>query len=133
MDVIDGEVEEFKVPNEETVKVTNAVWGLENSSPKVIDEDPEVTWVPVAVSKLNHGDTLDFEGMPDLEDGSYEKITGVEPSVDIPSAEGPPALPWVHFEAQIHEDEIQYWVAMFTWFLYMHLSWEGSQKERDNA
>ena len=49
VDVIDGEVEEFKVPNEETVKVTNAVWGLENTSPKVIDEDPEVTQVPVAV------------------------------------------------------------------------------------
>ena len=37
----------------------------------------------------NHADTLDFEGMPDLEDWSSEEITGEEPSVDTPSAKGP--------------------------------------------
>ena len=67
VDVIVEEVEESKVPNKETVKGTDAVWDLKNTSPKVIDEDPEVTQVPVAVSMPNHGDTLDFKGMPDLE------------------------------------------------------------------
>ena len=49
---------------------------------------------------------LDFEGMPDLEDVGSE-IMGEEPPMDVPSTEGPPALPWVCFEAQICQDEIQ--------------------------
>ena len=93
--------------------MTDAVWGLENTSPKVIDEDPEVTQAPVAASRPNHGDTLDFKGMPDLEDRSSKGTMGEEPSVNTPLAGGLPALPWVCFKSQIHQDEIQYWVVMF--------------------
>ena len=116
VDVIVKEVEEFEVPNEETVKVTDVAWGLKDTSPKVVDGDPEVTQVPMTVSMPNQGDTLGFEGMPYLKDGSSEEIMEEEPSVDAPLTEGPPVLPWVYFEAQIHQDEIQYWAMMFTWF-----------------
>ena len=107
------EVEEFEVPNEKTVEVTDVAWGLENTTSKVVDEDPEVSQVPITVSMPNQGDTFDLEGMPNLENTSSEEITGEKPSVDVPSTEGPPALPWVCFEAQIHQAEIQHWAAMF--------------------
>ena len=84
--------------------MTDVAWGLEDTSPKVIDGDPEVAQVPIAVLIPNQGDTLDLDGMPNLEDGSSEEIMGEEPLVDTPLAEGPPALPWVHFEAQICQD-----------------------------
>ena len=133
VDMIVEEVEEFEVPNEEMAEVTDAAWGFENTTPKVVDEDPEVTQVPVTVLMPNQGDTFDFEGMPDLEDVSSKEITGEEPSMNVPLTEGPPALPWVCFKAQVHQNEIQYWDVMFTWFQYMHLSWEESWKKRDDA
>ena len=133
VDVIVNEEEEFEVPNEEMVEGIDVAWGLKNTTPKVADEGPEATQVPITVSVPGQEGTLDFEGMPDLEDTSSEEIMGEEPSVDVPSTEGPPALPWVCFEAQVCQDEIQYWAAMFTWFRHMHLIWEESQKKRDNA
>ena len=105
VDMIVKEEEEFEVPNEEMVEVIDVAWGFKNTTPKV----------PITASMPGQEGTLDFEGMPDLEDAGSE-ITGEEPPVDVPLTEGPPALPWVHFKAQIHQDEIQYWVAMFTWF-----------------
>ena len=125
--------EEFEVPNEETVEVIDTAWGLRNTTPKVADEGPEATLVQITALMPDQEGTLDFEGMPGLEDVSSEEIMGEEPPVDIPLTEGPPALPWVHFKAQICQDEIQYWVAMFTWFRYMHPSWEESQRKKDDA
>ena len=124
MDVIVEEVEE-------TAEVTDVAWDLKNTSPKVVDEDLEVTQVLAAASMPNNGDMLDFEGMPDLEDRSSEEPMREEPQVDNPPAEGPLALHWVCFKAQIHQDEVWYWAAMFTWFRYMYISWEESR--RDNA
>ena len=94
---VDVIVEEFEVPNEETIKMTDVAWDFENTSPKAIAEDPKVTQVPVAISIPNHGDMIDFEVMPDLEDWSSKEITGEEPSVDTPPVVGPLALPWVCF------------------------------------
>ena len=44
--------------------------------------------------------------MPDLEDTGSKEIIEEEPLVDVPPMEGPPAIPWVHFEAQICQDEL---------------------------
>ena len=110
------EEEEPKLPNDETVEVTDAAWGLKDITLKVVDEDPGATQAPITASMPGQEGTLDFEGMPNLEDIGSEEIIGEEPPVDIPPMEGPPVLPWVHFKAQIHQDESQYWVAMFTWF-----------------
>ena len=115
-DVIIEEEKEPEVPNEETVEVIDVAWGLKDTTLKVVDEDPGVTQTPITALMPNQEGTLDFEGMPDLEDMGSEEIIGEEPPVDVPSTEGPPALPWIHFKAQIHQDEIQYWAAMFTWF-----------------
>ena len=109
-DVIVKEEEELEVPNEETVEVTDVAWGLKNTTPKVVDEDSGATQVPITTLVLDQ--ELCFEGMPDLEDVDSEEIMGEEPPMDVSLTEGPPAF----FEAQIHQDEIQYWVAMFAWF-----------------
>ena len=69
--------------------------------------------------------TLDLEGMPKLEDAGPEE--SMEDSMaDALLTRGTPTQPWVHFEAQVHQDEVQYGAAMFTWFQFMHLSWEES-------
>ena len=107
-DVIVKEVKELEVTNEGTAGTTDVVWDLENTTPKVIDEDPDMTQALTAALMPNNGDVLDYEGMPDLEDGSFKGPTGEEPQVDNPSVEEPPALPWVCFKAQVHQDEVQY-------------------------
>ena len=88
-DVIVEEVQEFKVPNEETTEVTDVAQDLENTSPKVIDEDLEVAQALVAAAMPDDRDVLDFEGMPDLEDGSSKEFMGEEPQMDTPPAAGP--------------------------------------------
>ena len=115
-DIMIEEEEEPEVPNEETVVVTDAAWGLKDTTLKVVDEDPGATQAPITALMPGQEGTLDFEGMPNLEDIGSGEIIGEEPPVDIPPTEGSPALPWVCFEAQIHQDEVQYWAAMFTWF-----------------
>ena len=89
MDVIVEEVEELEVPNKETAEATDVVWDLKNTSPKVIDEDLDMTWALTAASMSDNENMPDFEGMPDLEDGSSKEPTGEEPQVDNPPAEGP--------------------------------------------
>ena len=126
-DVMIEEEEEPEVPNEETVVVTQLLRLL------IVDEDPGATQAPITASMTSQEGTLDFEGMPNLEDIGSGEIIGEEPPVDIPPTEGSPALPWVCFEAQIHQDEVQYWAAMFTWFRCMHLSWEESWRKKDDA
>ena len=73
--------------------------------------------------------TLDLEGMPGLEDtGSEESME--EYSANVPPIGEAPTQPWVWFEAQVCQDEVQYWAAMFTWFRVMHLSWEESRRRK---
>ena len=127
------EREEPEVPDDEAVGMTDAAWGPEGTTLKVVDEDPGATQVPVTALMPGQGETLDLEDMPDLEDADSEEIIGEEPPVDVPPTEGPPTIPWVCFEAQICQDELQYWAAMFTWFQYMHLSWEESWRKRDDT
>ena len=73
---------------------------------------------------------MDPRGMPQLEDGRSEE-SREEYLADIPLIEEPLAQPLVRFEAQIHQDEVQHWATMFTWFRAMHLSWEESQRRGD--
>ena len=49
---------------------------------------------------------------------------------DIPWIEETLTQPWVRFEAQICQDEVQHWATMFTWFRAMHLQWEENQRKR---
>ena len=60
------EEEELEVPNEETFEVIDAAWGLKNTTPKVVDDDPGATQVPISASMPDQEGTLGFEGMPDL-------------------------------------------------------------------
>ena len=66
---------------------------------------------------------MDLRGIPLLKDGESEEDRE-ESSADIPLIEEPLAQPWVMFEAQIHQDEVQHWAAMFMWFWAIHLCWE---------
>ena len=101
--------------------------------PKVIDEDPDIAQVQVAPSVPVE------EEMPGLKDTSLkepledepleEKPLGEEPQADNPSAEVCPAMPWVRFEAQVCQDEVQYLAAMFMWFHNMYYSWEERKKD----
>ena len=84
MDVIVEEVEELKVTDEKTAGTTDAVWDLENTTPKVIDEDLDMTQTPTAALMPNNENVLDYEGMPDLEDESSKEPTGEELQVDNP-------------------------------------------------
>ena len=67
------------------------------------------------------------EGLPLQEDDQIE-----EDLADIPWIEEPLTQPWVMFEAQVHQDEVQYWATMFTWFQALHHQWERNQRERDD-
>ena len=90
-------------------------------NPRMTQEEPLVD-VPPAEAMM------DLEGMPQLEDGGSEE-SREEYLVDVPLIEEPLAQPWVRFEAQILQDEVQHWAAMFTWFQAMHLCWWGESKE----
>ena len=60
------------------------VWDLENTTPKVIDEDIDMTQSPTAALMPNNENVLDFKGMPDLEDKSSEEPTGKNPRWTTP-------------------------------------------------
>ena len=98
---------------------------LEDAGPEeILGEEPSVA-VPLAKG------TLDLEGMPELEDAGPEESME-DSAADVPLTGGTPAQPWVHFEAQVCQDGVQYWAAMFTWFRFMHLSWEESRRWKDD-
>ena len=83
---------------------------------EILGEEPPVAF-PLAKG------TLDLEDMPEPEDAGPEESME-ESLADVPLTGGTPAQPWVCFKAQVCQDEVQYWAAMFTWFRFMHLSWE---------
>ena len=100
-------------------------WTPENTSPKVTDGNPNTTQVMAAAwTPVN-------EDMPDLEDQSFKEPMGEEPQADCPSIERHLVMPWVDFEAQVHQDEVWYLAAMFTWFCHMYFTWE--ERKKDNA
>ena len=74
---------------------------------------------------------VDPSGMPQLEDGR-SKESREEYSTDVLLIEEPLTQPWVRFEAQIHQDEVQHWATMFMWFLAMHLRWEENRGKRSD-
>ena len=110
-------------PNQVGVEELQGMLELKEAKPKgALREEPPVAF-PLAEA------TLDLEGMPELEDA------GPEESIEEYLANAPPigeslAQPWVQFEAQVRQDEVQYWAAMFTWFRVMHLSWEESRRRK---
>ena len=77
------------------------------------------------------GAELSPESPSQWEDDRIE-ADGEESLVDIPWIEEPLAQPWVTFEAQVHQDEVQHWAAMFTWFWALHHQWESNQRERSD-
>ena len=72
---------------------------------------------------------MDLRGLPPLDDGRSREDRE-ESLADIPWIEEPLAQPWVRFEAQIRQDEVQHWAAMFMWFWAMHLQWEENRRKR---
>ena len=82
---------------------------LEDAEPKGDLREEPLMDVPPAEAGMSLGD------LPPLEDGRL-KEDGEESMTDIPWIEEPLAQPWVMFEAQICQDEVQHWAAMFTWF-----------------
>ena len=57
---------------------------------------------------------------------------GEESLANIPWVEEPLTQPWVTFEAQVCQGEVQHWATMFTWFRALHHQWEKNQRERDD-
>ena len=96
---------------------------LEDAKPKDdLREEPLMNVTPAKTG-------MDLRDLPPLEDGRFKE--GKEESLaDIPWIEEPLSQPWVRFEAQICQDEVQHWATMFTWFRAMHLQWEENQRKR---
>ena len=46
------------------------------------------------------------EVMPDLKDSSFKEPQAEDPQVEIPPVEMHQVTPWVHFKAQICQDEV---------------------------
>ena len=69
---------------------------------------------------------------PSQREDDQIKVDGEESLADIPWIEEPLTQPWVTFKAQVHQDEVQYWAAMFTWFQALHHQWERNQRERSD-
>ena len=67
------EEQEIEVRDEEVTGAADMTWDPKNTSPKVIDANPNTTQVPVAAS------TPVDEDMPDLEDQSFEEPMGKNP------------------------------------------------------
>ena len=80
--------------------------------------------VPVARAEENP------EGQPLREDDQV--VEDEEESLaDIPWIEGHLAQPWVTFEAQVNQDEVQHWATMFAWFQALQQQWERNWREKD--
>ena len=109
--------------DKEVTGAADVAWDPKNTFPKVIDGDPNTAQVLVAPLIPVK------EGMPDLKDTSLEEPLEEEPQANNPSMEVHPAMLWVCFKAQVCQDEVQYLVAMFTWFHNIHYSWEERKKD----
>ena len=130
---------------------------LGDTTPKVVDEDAEAAQVSSPTLMLDQIGVDELQDMPELEGTEPEQVPGGEPPMAVATidVEGMPELedagpeesieeyladtpliweslaqPLVWFEAQVCQDEVQYWAAMFTWFRVMHLSWEESRRRK---
>ena len=98
---------------------------LEDAEPGDHPMEEPLMDVPPAEAEVNP------EDLP-LQEDDRTKEDKEETLADIPWIEEPLTQPWVTFEAQVCQDEVQHWAAMFTWFQALHRQWERNRKERDD-